>query len=216
MLIEFLGIPGVGKSSISRLVATKLQGRGYRVNEMTYDLDHYRKTIMRRLIKSFRIGSSIWNIPSASLAGFSAVAATQQATPSDFVKCTSNWVYIASLLSRQRKPTTINILDQGIAQAIWSVGLEAQRDDWLDLTLDGARPLLQRVDLVVHVSADIDVVKERLLSRSVRASRAEAYVHQIDAIQRAVRHCRAIEERLTATGMMVVKVENRIPEQLET
>lgn len=49
--LEFYGLPGCGKSTISHIVAKKLRNAGYNVNELTYVLDHEYSKGMRKTFK---------------------------------------------------------------------------------------------------------------------------------------------------------------------
>ena len=49
--IEFFGLPGCGKSTISHQVAERLRAKGYKVYEPTYYSDHNLKPVCRKLRK---------------------------------------------------------------------------------------------------------------------------------------------------------------------
>src|SRR5438034_6556976 len=48
---SFIGLPGVGKSTLSHRVAEMLQQRGWRVEQPTYSVDHEMHTWERLLLK---------------------------------------------------------------------------------------------------------------------------------------------------------------------
>ena len=50
--IDFFGVPGSGKSTISHALAISLRKKGFRVKEPSYHLDHSRTTTTRKLIKA--------------------------------------------------------------------------------------------------------------------------------------------------------------------
>ena len=49
--IEFYGLPGCGKSTVSHCLAEKLRAEGYKVFEPTYEMDHELNPIARRITK---------------------------------------------------------------------------------------------------------------------------------------------------------------------
>ena len=55
VFLEFYGIPGCGKSTVSHILAQELCKTGKRVSEPTYDLDHNRATGCRKWIKLFAL-----------------------------------------------------------------------------------------------------------------------------------------------------------------
>ena len=52
--IEFYGLPGSGKSTLSHIVAERLRSEGYAVEEPSYDIDHQHPLPKR--VKKFAIG----------------------------------------------------------------------------------------------------------------------------------------------------------------
>ena len=55
VFLEFYGLPGCGKSTISHLVAEELRKQGKIVNEPTYDLDHKYSAGKRKTIKLLKL-----------------------------------------------------------------------------------------------------------------------------------------------------------------
>lgn len=49
--IEFYGLPGCGKSTISHIIAQELRTRGYVVQEPSYDFDHNLRPLHRKIKK---------------------------------------------------------------------------------------------------------------------------------------------------------------------
>lgn len=50
-VLDFFGLPGCGKSTVSHLLAEKLREKGYGVFEPSYDLDHHLSCNKRKLVK---------------------------------------------------------------------------------------------------------------------------------------------------------------------
>lgn len=54
--IEFCGLPGSGKSTVSHLVADELRKKGFSVNEATYKVDHCYSRLARKCYKLAVLG----------------------------------------------------------------------------------------------------------------------------------------------------------------
>jgi hypothetical protein len=208
MLIEFFGLPGSGKSTISRLVADLLLKRGLAVEEITYNLDHGRSHAERLLVKLSHLLRYAAAHPRCAFSGLVAVAVTRQASLHDLCKSVFNWMFIASLASRKRSSNSITLLDQGIAQALWSVGFAARREASLDLLWAEAKRAALRPDLVICVRADFQTIGDRLAARERRVSRLDALGRDQQALQHAEAHGSTIMLGLRSSGIPVIEVEN--------
>jgi hypothetical protein len=214
MLIEFFGLPGAGKSTMSRLAADLLLKRGLVVDEVTYNLDHRRSGLERQLAKLGRCVRYAAAHPRHALSDLVRIAATRQATLIDFGKSIFNWMYIASLASRRRSSGRIAFLDQGVAQAMWSICFAALHGKALDLLLGDRQLGALWPDLIIHVQADFQTIGHRLANRQRRVSRLDALGQDHQALLSAEAYVDAIIRRLKAAGIPVIEVENSDPGQL--
>jgi hypothetical protein len=214
MLIEFFGLPGTGKSTMSRLVADLLLKRGLVVDEITYDLDHRQRRVARRLAKFTHVARYIAAHPRYALSDLVRVTATRQATLLDLCKSIFNWMFIASLASRKRSSNRITFLDQGIAQAMWSIGFATQHENSLDLLLADLHGAAKSPDLIIHVRANFQTIGDRLAARKRRVSRLDALGRDQKALQRAETHGDTIMGKLRSSGIPIIKIENNDRRQL--
>src|SRR4029077_17947708 len=97
-VIEFIGLPGVGKSTLSHRVAEILQQRGWRVEQPTYSVDHEMGTSERLLLKLRLVLAEAFFHPARAVRSVNAILATRQASGADFIGATINWRLIPSLL----------------------------------------------------------------------------------------------------------------------
>jgi hypothetical protein len=214
MLIEFFGLPGSGKSTFSRLVADLLLKRGLAVEEITYDLDHRRPRVERLLVKLSHLLRYAAAHPRYALSDLARVVATRQASLRDLGKSIFNWMFIASLASRKRSSHSITLLDQGVAQALWSIGFAARQQNSLDLLLAEPKRAAFRPDLIICVRSNLQTIGDRLAARERRVSRLDARGQNHHALQCADSHGSAIISRLRSSGIPVMEVENNDRKQL--
>lgn len=208
MLVEFLGLPGCGKSTLSRNVGELLVARGLRIDETTYDLDHRRPTLARQRAKLAFSASFAAHKPGTALADVLSILGTRQASLSDMIKVSVNWLYISSVAAARQASPVVTILDQGIAQAVWSIALSARRGAWVELLSPTRRRIAAAPDLVVRVRADLETIGKRLDARRERISRLDKLGRDRHALQRAEAICDVITTRLRAIGIPVLEIVN--------
>ncbi len=87
----------------------------------------------------------------------------------------SRWVQWAStqaLMSRARRAPGVHLFDEGVIQALWSLGLRGDPADVLQTLADSAGRW-SRPDLVVVVDPPIDLLVRRLRDRPSQHSRVQ-------------------------------------------
>src|SRR5687767_9276111 len=120
--VEFIGMPGSGKSTLSRRVAERLHAGGITVAQPSYVLAHGIARWRRLARKSRRVASELIAHPSDALRAARAVRSTRQRRAGDVLKMTFNWLLVSSLLRRRPPAGEVHLHDQGVLQALWSVG----------------------------------------------------------------------------------------------
>jgi len=216
MLIEFFGLPGSGKSTMSRIAVELLQAQGLAVEEVTFDLDHRRNGPGRILAKFAHILRFVAANPFHAIGDVVGVAASGQATLKDGGKAIFNWLFIASVASRKREANHITMLDQGVAQALWSVRFAAKRNAGPNAMLGRAERAAFMPDLVVHVRASLQNVGDRLSARSDPVSRLDKQGRDRQALQRSESLADALIHQLRSNGICVIDVFSDEPGDLAT
>jgi thymidylate kinase len=214
MLIEFSGLPGAGKSTLSHLVACSLAQRGCVVREVTYGLDHNCGGFRRNLVKLTSVTTYLCRHPLQARADIVCILATKQVTWADIRRSLFNWLYVASVMSKKRNGKLIVILDQGLAQALWSIGLAARDKLWLDLCSDAARREALKPDLIVDVKAGFQNVGSRLASRKKRISRIDSLGEDRAVLRRAQDHMDSIVQTFKGAAVMVLEAQNDSQDEL--
>ena len=162
--IEFVGLPGVGKSTLSNQVSEALVNENFQVTEPIRSIDD-RSTPHRVLSKIRFVAEHFVRRPRTSFRTSHTLIQTDQDSVSDFVRVAFNLHYVAGVIVHARSGTGVTLFDQGPYQGVWSIGLRSTID-W-DLLLDRFTRFLAQTapDLIVFVEADTDTIVDRLHSR---------------------------------------------------
>jgi len=121
-----------------------------------------------------RVAQEIVTHPWFSLLSLIALCWTRQPSFPVFFKMTFNWLMLSSLLRRVEAVPAVYLFDQGIFQALWSIGLDARPGAIRDM----GRVVLERVplpDVVTVLEAGLATIAGRLNSRGGHESRADAW-----------------------------------------
>ncbi|HEY5903524.1 MAG TPA: hypothetical protein VIU39_13295 [Anaerolineales bacterium] len=177
LLIEFMGLPGAGKTTLAQFVLEELTAAGYRCFALNR-LDEPEPIEKRKggLTSKLRTagGVLVSTLRYRLIAG-SAWAYTRQIRPFNLNSFRRYFVLLTrlDLLRRlMRGPYDILLLDQGLLQSIWSLSAtgEPPRDDCqLETLLQAIHAELSPLIVGVHVGADLAV--ERVTTRPTRRSR---------------------------------------------
>src|SRR3989454_8476769 len=87
-VIEFVGLAGVGKSTLSHRVAEILQQRGWQVEQPTYSVDHEMRAWRRLLLKLRLVTAEAIFHPACAVHSAKAILATRQASAADVIRLT--------------------------------------------------------------------------------------------------------------------------------
>jgi len=206
VVVEFIGLPGSGKSTIAHAVADLLRLRGAAVSEPTWRNDHASRQPSRTLRKAALALAASARDPRRAGDVVQWIAESAQPTMRERMMLTLNALYVAEAASRCAQMPGIHIFDQGLLQQLWSLLYQAGNSE--DAELRCARQLAAcgtRVHVVV-VDAPLGTLTERLAARSEGASRLERHLRQSGAhaaLPRAVsaqRRVEAFADALSANG----------------
>ena len=214
MLIEFFGLPGAGKSTLSQLVSARLRVRGIAVDETTYVVDHKCGRALRLAKKGTGLVRYAVTRPYNAFRELRQIVATRQSASRDLSRSISTWMFIASIAARRRDRNSVVLLDQGFAQAIWTIGFGARQPNWLDRFFGNTDLSALMPDAIIRVNANQIVTANRLACRSGGASRLDGKSIEDGVLIRGEARCEAIMARAESNGVRVVEVENNEPDQL--
>ena len=202
------GLPGSGKSTLSRLIAQRLNLAGFTVKEATYVRDHSFSAWRRIADKLYLSLLYMKNEPRRSLFYIRSLGRSRQSSLSDWAASIVNLLYLAELYRRYNHSSSIHLLDQGIAQAVWSVGFAARDQGWIG-SADVGGVLSCCPDLVIIVRASRDLILTRLSRRATLASRMERNrIDRNQMLEQNTLHLEYIVDRLRTNGCNVIEIDN--------
>ena len=162
MIIEFFGLPGVGKTTISSHVVEKLKNKGWIVKNGTIDRFSFKKRVFFKLLFAFL--SLIKEFHYSILLLREGIKI--HASINDFI----NILYLNFQYHRANNDSNekkIWVFDQGLLQAYWSICFYCGKSHYLFFLLS------QKFNSVVIVEAQLEIVKKRLEMRIDKKSRMQ-------------------------------------------
>ena len=218
-VIEFVGLAGVGKSTISHRVAEILEQRGWRVEQPTYSADHEMRAWQRLLLKLRLVTAEAVFHPATAVRSLRAILATRQSSAADVIGLTVNWLFMSSLIRKADRRSGVHVFDEGQFNALWSIGFSATSGGTGGILAELARQRSKPV-VVALIEADIAAVRARLDLRKTGLSRLERTGSADDAwerARRALQQVKATLQMLTDEGadIHVIAVRNRGREDLD-
>ena len=157
--VEFLGPPAVGKTTLATAVCERLDSAGHPCRLPTTRLagqPRWRRIPTKAALAS---GHAV-RAPTQTLAHLRAIAGTDQQTIDDFLRVAFNWQFVCGL--HTRGGDGVVLLDQGVFQALWSIGWRAS--DWAAVRALALSPSLLP-DILVVLTAEQATIRERLATR---------------------------------------------------
>lgn len=210
--IEFVGLPGVGKTTLSQTVATELTSRGISVSEPTRQIDTHPD--FRRIVKKTHFAARSWlKSPQTDLRTARESLATDQHTVQDLIHTLFNLYYISGVVNANPS-CTVCLLDQGPYQGIWSIGLQA-KTDWSTI-FDRFEGYLTKVSptMVVFVEASEETIEARIRKRTGGSTRfsldTETFDRGINGYEKLKSQIRSAD-----SGPNSILVENESREVLQ-
>lgn len=188
--VEFLGPPAAGKTTLARAVADRLDRAGTACNAPGTRIAD-RPAVSRVGTKAaFAARYGLWN-PGYSLASLRTIHGTDQRTWRDAVRVAFNWQYVCGLASRERPGVTL--LDQGLYQALWSVGFRSTAG-W-SVTDRLVIPATLLPDLLVVVTAPAQTLAARIAHRDGDSRMDDGGDSLVEAVERGIEGVTYLQRR---------------------
>ncbi len=174
-IIELIGLPGTGKSTIARRLESILGTAGVTTRSRSIvlaDDDPFMRRQQKRIQLIIRNTGKCGHLYRRSLR---LIAHSGQRTTLDFAVVALNfWSIIALMAERRVADDRVMVADHGLVQGLWSVQLSSLRA----LPLDAWAPLLLTAGLadtlLVHVQTDISISRHRVSERTRSTTRLDS------------------------------------------
>lgn len=171
VVLEVAGLPGSGKSRALASFAAGLSDRRVPVCEPQRAVGPAVALLPRTGRKLVRAARTAAARPGLSLRVGHRIVRSGQPTVRDVVARTLQWQVGQDALACPSRAAAVSLVDEGLLQCLWSVGLRADVQPLLDL-LD-RRDGWRAPDLLVVVRTPVDVAAARLAGRRSRHSRTQ-------------------------------------------
>jgi hypothetical protein len=168
-IVEFFGLPGVGKSYVAALMRRGLSDLGIasRIADRGVSPEVTGHVRVRRKLRS--VATQGLAHPVRSIRALGAIG---QRDASSSLSRSVQWLVTQALFAQARRSGGVHLFQEGVLQALWSIGLRGSPERMLGLLRgDALDPIL--ADLAVVVEAPMEVVRSRLGSRGSGHSRTE-------------------------------------------
>lgn len=209
IIVEFVGLPGVGKTTLSQTVAEECRTDDLRIIEPIRKRESYSNK--RRIAsKAGLVCRDVLLHPQTTTVMAQTIFKTDQQSLSDLVRVAFNLYYVSAVVSKYRQSNGVCLLDQGPYQGIWSVGLHSPME-WSRI-LDRFDYQSKRIvpDLVIFVEANIDTIIDRLKSRENGSTR---FIPDTTTFDRGVEGYELLKSRIESTDAapesMVIRNETK-------
>jgi hypothetical protein len=175
IIVEFVGMPGSGKSTLAHATAELLRARGLPVWEPTYAMDHQTPHGPRQLRKLSHAVSALLTRRRSAVAFAAAALRSGQRHPGELGAVMVNWWYLLDVHRRAMVTPGVHLLDQGLLQALWSLGYGARHPK---AAFDNAPTMLPRSPryMVVSLRVATETALERVRARPNGESRVDREV----------------------------------------
>lgn len=170
-IVEFCGLPGAGKSYVAERLVAALADRGVnaRISDggVGPDVDRFRR-LSRKLRWAVRHGLAQ---PVASVRVSARIHSGQGDLASSLSRSVQ-WLVTQGLFDAASRGTGIHVFQEGVVQALWSIGLRGDTTHILGLLEDDRVPFVGP-DLVVAIDASASTIRRRLGERLSHHSRTQ-------------------------------------------
>jgi hypothetical protein len=206
LIVEFVGLPGSGKSAVSHSVAARLRGEHLPVSEKSFELAHRMGANGRRWRKLRLASRCMLRRPRPALGLVREVARSRQRSRLEGIAKTLDLLAICGLVANRAGEPGLHLLDQGFFTGLWSICFRAASDVPLERLVAIGTDLCGRppADLVIALDVLPATAAQRLTRRSGAGSRLQK---RLDAgaasagmqrdLQAAIDSLRRVREQLS-------------------
>jgi hypothetical protein len=170
-VVEFCGLPGSGKTTLAALTQAVLTERGVQAGIVDAGISADTAKPVRIARRTGTAFAEAVRQPGHTVRAARLIRATGQSSSRDMVAVLVQWLAIQRLLERARSARGVQLIEEGLVQTMWTLGLRAAAD--MAPPLWRCVPDSRRADLLVVVESPTKLLAERLAGRTSRHSRTQ-------------------------------------------
>ncbi len=168
--VEFYGLPGCGKSTVSHMVAEQLRANGIKVYEFSYFYDHNLKPTVRRFLKLFSTVCFCLSSPKACKSLWRLVKENGYISFRDSFRQIVN--IAPKIMFYKKKEKAVYLWDEGLVQSAISLTVNSRID--IKKTEESLLSIaVQREIKKVYLKVDKEIALQRMGRRNNNDSRIE-------------------------------------------
>lgn len=203
VLVEMLGLPGSGKTTLARETCLALQGRGVPasvVDEPISAAVPWARRVGRRTSAAARatLRRPCWSLTSAAR-----ITSVRQRSGRDTASALAQWLAVCDLAGRARAGAGIHLLEEGPLQTLWTLGLRSPGT--VPARLLQAWPRAAAPDVVVVLDVPLEVIEARLRRRASKHSRSQQLPPELLTLE-LLRGRDLLAELTASTSVPVVRL----------
>lgn len=172
LVVELAGVPGAGKSSLAGVLRCRLRTQHRPLTVGTSSTAPAVPRWARLARKGAMLGRNALADPALAAKVGRGLAAAGGGAPVDVLARAVQWHVSQDLLRAAASRPGTTLLDEGVVQALWSIGLRA--DVQPVLTALAVRRTWRAPDVLVVLRVPPSVAAERLRTRAARHSRSQS------------------------------------------
>ena len=177
VLLDFIGTPGSGKSTVSHEIADILRSQGHSVCEPTYDSEHVQSSKVRIIKKLFATVCCTLSIKKSPYKILCSIDNSCFKTRKEKLKQYINLCHIISCISKCNKNNFV-IADQGVAQAAVSLCNHCNEEQ---IPIDIVKRIAEKIGITPYVIYVTTGNTERNLTYLLERSGGASRVDKIDS-----------------------------------
>lgn len=181
LVVEFVGLPGSGKTTVSHLVTAKLEAKGIKIVSREEILKQWhQKNVLQKLLQLFSSNSNQWSILINSL---TFAAQVQPINLQSFLQTGKVFFSVKRNDAVVRAGNCqIILLEQGLLQDAWSVVITGSLPQLSYLQREMTSLFYKRSIAIVNLKIDLDTAVSRIKNRPSKKKK-DSYFDLMDSEQ---------------------------------